>query len=54
MSKEIRNYSQNEEEAWGRLKVTAKIGDSKWETAIWFDTKADAYLLPLKPEIQKK
>ena len=26
----------------------------QWETAIWFDTKLDTYLLPLKAEIRKK
>ena len=36
------------------MKATAKIGSSQWETAIWFDTKANAYLLPLKSEIRKK
>ncbi len=42
------------EEGWGRLKTTVTIGQSKWETAIWFDTKAQAYLLPLKSTIRKK
>jgi len=36
------------------MKVTAKIGDSEWQTAIWFDTKQDTYLLPLKAAIRKK
>lgn len=54
MSKEIRKYLQSEEEGWGRLKATAKIGDSEWNTAIWFDTKGNTYLLPLKAEIRKK
>ena len=35
-------------EGWGRLKATAKIGNSEWATAIWFDTKINTYLLPLK------
>jgi len=36
------------------MKVTAKTGNSEWKTAIWFDTKQDTYLLPLKSEIRKK
>ena len=28
--------------------------NTQWETAIWFDTKLDTYLLPLKAEIRKK
>ena len=54
MSKEIREYLGDFEEGWGRLKSKAKIGATEWETAIWFDTKADTYLLPLKAEIRKK
>ncbi len=42
------------EEGWGRLKMTAKIGNTQWETAIWFDTKLNTYLLPLKAEIRKR
>lgn len=54
MSKEIRNVLKSEEEGWGRLIATAKIGNSEWKTAIWFDTKMNTYLLPLKAEIRKK
>ena len=54
LSKEMRDYFKDEEEGWGRLKAIAKIGNTEWETAIWFDTKASAYLLPLKSEIRKK
>jgi hypothetical protein len=35
------------------LKAIAKIGNSEWKTAIWFDTKMNTYLLPLKAEIRK-
>lgn len=54
MSTEIRSNLKWQEEGWGRLKATAKIGDHQWETAIWFDTKKETYLLPLKAEIRKK
>ncbi len=54
LAREIRESSRWQEEGWGRLKVTAKTGDSQWETAIWFDTKHDTYLLPLKAAIRKK
>jgi len=54
LSKEIRNALKSEEEGWGRLKAIAKIGNSEWRTAIWFDTKMNTYLLPLKVEIRKK
>lgn len=54
LSKEIRDNLKFLEEGWGRLKITAKIGTTEWATAIWFDTKSDTYLLPLKTEIRKK
>jgi hypothetical protein len=54
LSKEIRYILKTEEQGWGRLKAKAKIGSTKWETAIWFDTKRNTYLLPLKAEIRKK
>lgn len=54
MAKEIRENLKWQEEGWGRLKVTARTGNSQWETAIWFDTKHNTYLLPLKAEIRKK
>ena len=54
MSIEIRDNFKWLEQGWGRMKVTAKIGDSEWQTAVWFDTKQDTYLLPLKAQIRKK
>ena len=54
LSEEIRNNLQWQEEGWGRMKAHAQIGELKWDTAIWFDSKAEAYLLPIKAEIRKK
>ncbi|HPF52523.1 MAG TPA: DUF1905 domain-containing protein [Draconibacterium sp.] len=54
ISAEIREIFRSEEEGWGRLKATAKIGNSEWKTAIWFDRKMSSYLIPLKAEIRKK
>jgi len=54
LSVQIRKDFKYLEEGWGRLKVTATLGDSEWETAIWFDTKQDTYLLPLKAKIKKQ
>lgn len=54
MSQEIRNLFKTEEEGWGRLKMEAQIGKTTWKTAIWFDTKNNSYLLPLKAEIRKR
>jgi len=54
MAKEIRDNLKFLEEGWGRMKATAKIGNSEWDTSIWFDTKHKTYILPLKAEIRKK
>ena len=54
ISIDIRNIFKCLEEGWGRLKVTAIIGNTQWQTAIWFDTKQDTYLLPLKAAVRKK
>ena len=54
LAKEIRNTLGFEEQGWGRLSVTARIGNTEWKTAIWFDTKLDTYLLPLKAEVRRR
>ena len=54
ISKEIRENLKSEEEGWGRLNALAEIGKTQWKTAIWFDTKRNTYLLPLKSDIRKK
>ena len=54
LSAEIRNNFKWLEEGWGRMKVTAKLGGTEWQTAIWFDTKQETYLLPLKAKIRKQ
>lgn len=54
LSDEIRQHFKGEEEGWGRMTVMAKLGSTEWKTAIWFDTKADTYLLPLKADVRKK
>lgn len=51
---EIRNTLKWQEEGWGRLKCVAQIGQTEWRTAIWFDTKHNTYLLPIKAEVRKQ
>jgi len=54
MAAEIRANLKWQEEGWGRLKAMASVGNAEWETAIWFDTKHQTYLLPLKAEVRKR
>ncbi|MCM2281417.1 MAG: DUF1905 domain-containing protein [Bdellovibrionaceae bacterium] len=54
LSKTIRQNHGISEEGWGRLKTTAQIGETQWNTAIWYDTKAEGYLLPIKAAVRKR
>jgi hypothetical protein len=54
LSNEIRRLLKSEEQGWGRLQISARIDETQWTTAIWFDTKLDTYILPVKSEIRKK
>ncbi|MEQ8518588.1 MAG: DUF1905 domain-containing protein [Cytophagales bacterium] len=54
MSEEIRSQLQWQEEGWGKMKAIAKIRDLEWKTSIWFDSKRQCYVLPIKAEIRKK
>ena len=36
------------------MKAFAEIGEVNWKTAIWYDTKMETYLLPIKAEIRTK
>lgn len=39
---------------WGSLPVTVTLGKTNWKTSIFPDTKAGAYLLPLKASVRKR
>jgi hypothetical protein len=54
ISSEIRENLKWQEEGWGRLKAIAQINETEWKTAIWFDTKTNTYLLPVKAEVRRK
>lgn len=54
MSEEIRSAMQHLEGGWGRLHVSAQVGDTAWRTAIWYDTKRVTYLLPIKAHVRKQ
>ncbi len=54
LAQKIRKRHSVAEEGWGRLKASAAIGKAKWDSAIWFDTKAGSYILPLKASVRKE
>ena len=51
---EIRTHFKKCWARLGRLPAKIKIGNTEWQSAIWFDTKQDTYLLPLKAAVRKK
>lgn len=53
LAQEIRDNLKFLEQGWGRFGVVAKIDDVEWKTSIWFDTKMNTYLLPVKSEIRE-
>ncbi len=53
-SKEIRETLQWQEEGWGRMKTSVIVKNINWNTSIWFDTKINRYILPIKAESRKK
>ena len=53
-SAEIKFFSNPLRKGFGSVKVTARIGDTEWNTSIFPSTAAEAYLLPVKAAIRKK
>lgn len=53
ISNQIRKDHGKSEEGWGRLKAKLSIGKTIWDSAIWFDTKHEAYIAPIKAKIRK-
>ncbi|MDX1975205.1 MAG: DUF1905 domain-containing protein [Rickettsiales bacterium] len=54
ISQEIRVLSFDKKAAWGSVRVSVTIGSTSWKTSIFPDTKAGAYLLPIKSDVRKK
>ncbi len=54
VSLEIRARFSMYQKNWGTLRVTVKIGATDWQTSIFWDSKAEAYFLPVKATVRKK
>lgn len=50
----IRHLTASPRRGWGAVPVRARIGETKWKTSIFPDSKAGAYLLPVKADIRGK
>jgi hypothetical protein len=54
ISAEIKKRFSPLQKAWGSVPVLAHIGKTRWDTSIFPDKKAGAYVLPLKAEVRRQ
>lgn len=52
-SAEIRERFGMMSPGFGSLRVEVAIGDTRWRTSIFYDTKLRCYLLPMKAAVRK-
>ncbi|MEZ5648390.1 MAG: DUF1905 domain-containing protein [Alphaproteobacteria bacterium] len=53
-SAQIKFFNNQRQRGWGAVRVDAQIGQTTWKTSVFPDTKAGAYLLPVKAAVRKK
>jgi hypothetical protein len=53
-SEEIKKNFGGSTRGWGSLPITATVGKTSWDSSIFPDRRAGAYLLPLKAAVRKK
>jgi hypothetical protein len=49
---EIRELAGVQPRGFGSVKVTARIGDTRWATSIFPDTKSGTFVLPIKKAVK--
>ena len=54
LSTQIKDRFASLKRGWGSLPVTVTTGKTGWETSIFPDKKAGAYLLPIKADARRK
>jgi hypothetical protein len=53
VSDEIEARTAHVRRGFGSVKVRVRIGSTSWETSVFPDTKAEAYVLPVKAAVRK-
>ncbi|MBJ7458516.1 MAG: DUF1905 domain-containing protein [Thermoleophilaceae bacterium] len=53
LADELRAAYAHRQKAFGSLPVRATIGQTEWETSIFFDRKRETYLLPVKAAVRR-
>lgn len=54
LSAELNFAYAESKRGFGSLPVTATLGNTTWQTSIFYDTKTEQFWLPLKAEVRKK
>jgi len=54
VSADIRMLSKGMTNAFGSLRVAARIGEVRWTTSIFPDAASKSYMLPVKADVRKK
>lgn len=53
ISGEIQKRFAKVKRGWGSLRVRVTVGQTKWDTSIFPDSKAGTYLLPIKASVRR-
>lgn len=53
-SAELRMLSSGMRNAFGSVRVTARVGKTEWKTSLFWDSKRDSFLLPVKAAVRTK
>jgi hypothetical protein len=54
LSAKLREKYKGLHRGWNSLKAGVGIGKTKWETSIFYDTKSERYILPVKAIVRRK
>ena len=54
LSAQIRTLAGAMMNAFGSLRVKVNIEDATWKTSLFYDTKRNAFLLPVKADVRRK
>ncbi len=54
LTTELKSMIDTTKRGFSSLKVEVKIKDTRWQTSIFYDSKSNAFLLPIKKDIRKK
>lgn len=54
LSSKIKASNFGSQKAFGSVAIVATIGNTSWKTSVFPDSKAGAYLLPIKAAVRRK